>query len=71
MRVVPSLSSLLYILILTWKSNDTSGEEVLVLAKKQDANNVQANLPSVENKPHYMNTVGKDVLLSAGLRVRT
>jgi len=29
------------------ESNDTPGEEVLVLAKKQDANNVQANLPSV------------------------
>ena len=40
------------------ESNDTSGEEeVLVLAKKQDANNVQANLPSAENKPHYVNTV--------------
>ena len=54
------------------ESNDTPGEEeVLVLVKKEDANNVQANLPSVENKPHCMNTVGKGVLLSAGLKVRT
>jgi hypothetical protein len=53
------------------ESNDTPGEEeVLVLAKKQDANNVQANLPSVEAKPHYMNRVGNGVLLSASLRVR-
>jgi hypothetical protein len=54
------------------ESNATPGEEeVLVLAKKQDANNVQANLQSVENKAHYMNTVRKVVLLSAGLKVRT
>jgi hypothetical protein len=54
------------------ESNDTPGEEkVLVLAKKQDANNVQANLPSVENKAHYMNSVRKGVLLSAGFKVRT
>lgn len=54
------------------ESNDTPGEEeVLVLAKKQDANNVQANLPSLQTKPHCMNTMGKGVLLSAGLKVRT